>query len=117
MSHEYEELSLKILAIMMYHGDFSSLRCDGCTRKEELNCSMDTGKDEQVYYFEPLGVSVNTCPLNCVHEDHFSFYDRFKYYQESGKMPEYEECQAWYWRLHKQFSSYKMRLENLPRGK
>jgi hypothetical protein len=113
---EYENLSLKILAIMMYNGDFSTLRCDGCDKRDTLNCSMDESEEEQVYYFEPLDVSVNTCPLNCITEEHFSFFDRYKYFEESGNMPEYDQCQTWYWRLHKKFSNYK-KIAETTRGK
>ena len=108
---EYESLSLKLLAVMMYQGDFGALSCQGCQMKEQLNCDMDENIEDQVYYFDPLSISINTCPLNCIQSQHIDFFDRYKYYSESGKMPEYEQCQAWYWRLHKEFSGYRARLE------
>jgi hypothetical protein len=72
---------------------------------------MDTSNEEQVYFFDALDVSINTCPLNCISPDHFTFFDRFQYHTETGKYPEYGSCPAWYWRLHKLFSRYKKTLE------
>ena len=108
--NEYERLSLKLLAVMMYNGDFGALSCQNCQMKEQLNCDMDMSIEDQVYYFDPLSISINTCPLNCILPEHIDFYDRYKYH-EYALLPTYEECPAWYWRLHKEFSGYKSRLE------
>ncbi len=108
---EHETLSLKLLAIMMYDGDFRGLSCENCQSKEELNCDMDTTREDQVYYFDPLNISINTCPINCILPEHVDFSDRFMYNTQTGTMPRYEDCPAWYWRLHKEFAGYKSVLE------
>jgi len=104
---EFEELSLKLLAVQMYGDELRDLNCDGCTKKKKLNCEMDSDL-EQAYYHEALELDINTCPLNCILSGHYSFYDRYIYYTEtSAVMPTYEKCDALFWKQYKLFTRYK----------
>ncbi len=102
-----EELSLKLLAILVYSREFSALNCSECTQKESLNCSMDESRTEQVYYNDKLGVSINTCPINCISDGHYKFFDRYLYDTTRKTSELYENAKAWYWRTFKMFEKFK----------
>lgn len=105
--YEYNELSLKLVAVLAYGNDLRGLSCVGCTKKDSLNCEMSTEKTGQCYYFDPLNISINTCPMNCIFPEHFDFLDRYQY----GNLPKYEDCPRWYWEMHKKFDVYKQIVE------
>ena len=106
---ELEILSLKILAVQMYTDDLKGLSCIDCplSVQEDRNCSMqDIEKD--VWYNDRLDIHINTCPLNCIIPEHYSFADRYIYYtQTTAQMPSYDQCDARFWGMYRLFTSYK----------
>ena len=104
---DYEELSLKLLAVQMYGEELKGLDCNDCTVKDKNNCEMSINYG-QVYYHEDLEVDINTCPLNCILSGHYVFWDKYYYYTETGAtMPQYEQCDALFWKQYKSFTRYK----------
>ena len=104
---DYSSLSLKLIALQMYSDELKGLDCSTCTNKEKYNCSMED-KSAQVFYNEHLDIDINTCPLNCILKGHYLFHDKYIYYSEtSAVMPPYEQCDALFWGMYKQFSQYK----------
>jgi len=113
-SEEYENLSLKLIAIQMYSDDIKGLDCSTCEEKtkKKNNCDMN-GEADDAYYHPVLEISINTCPLNCIFTGHYSFLDKYIYYTTtSAPMPSYEKCDANFWRLYRKFDNYKNLLEN-----
>lgn len=113
-NEEYEELSLKMLALQLYSDELVGLNCSTCEdeTKKENNCDMkDT--DVSVFYNDVLEISINTCPLNCIFIGHYSFIDKYIYYTTtSAQMPSYDDCDASFWRLYKKFDRYHKLLES-----
>ena len=108
---EYEDLSLKLLAMQMYGEELKGLKCgsDGtCKDSAKNNCKMDIDH-EQVYYHEALEIDINTCPLNCILSGHYSFWDDYIYYTEgtNGLPQNKADCDANLWRLWKAFTRHK----------
>ena len=115
---EYEELSLKILAMLLHGDELIGLDCATCTKKVQNNCEMDADSAGQVYYHDHLKIDINTCPLNCILPQHFDFYDRYHYYTTTtATMPDYDDCPAWFWRLYRKFDGYKKLVVALREAK
>ena len=115
LSHvDYEDLSLKLIALQVYSDELRGLECATCSDKTKCdnNCEMELSHDS-VYYHDLLEIDINTCPLNCIFTGHYSFVDKYIYYTTTtAMMPSYEDCDANFWRLYRKFDSYKNLLES-----
>ena len=99
---QYEVVSLKILAILNYSSDLVELDCKTCRKGA---CTLEKGRE---YYYDALDLEIDVCPLKCILDGHYSFFDKFLYYDlTKTPLPSYEDCPADFWRLYKRFLGYK----------
>lgn len=96
-------------------GCFGLLACDGCTRKEELNCDMSkTGTS--VLFSEYTG-EYTTCPLNYIGRSVADFIKRYAYYEKyPSTAPSYEQASERFLEAVNVYEQIKYEYENDNKG-
>ena len=92
-------------------GSFGLLACNGCERREELNCDMSDESGDSVLFSQYTG-EYNTCPLNYISPSVSDFLQRYEYLEKyPSAAPSYDEVSSRYVSAMQVYESIKNELK------